>query len=80
MGDVGEAFKMLKEHRKKQRAENLENASSDGWKKHTHYHWARELNGKKLDYWPTKKKFQYDGRVMCGDVEKFIAKRESKSD
>lgn len=43
-----------------------------GWVKHTEYHWARIVGGKRLDYWPSRSKFQYDGKVQLGDVMKFI--------
>lgn len=32
-------------------------------------------NGKRLDYWPSRNKFQYNGKVMTGDVLGFIRKR-----
>lgn len=37
-----------------------------GWTKHTNYHWSRIAHGKRLDYWPTRKKWQYDGKVWRG--------------
>lgn len=80
MGDVGEAFKALRQHRKEQRESNLENAenhcSAQCWTKHTKYHWARDLNGYRLDFWPSKRKFMYKGKVMTGNVTAFINKRE----
>lgn len=43
------------------------------WTKHTPYHWQRTINGKVLDYWPTKNKFRYDnGDTQKGDVRAFI--------
>lgn len=75
MGDVGETFKALRGHVKEIRKENLNSASSDGWKKHTPYHWYRDLNGKRLDYWPSRNKFQYEGKVMTGGIDGFIKKR-----
>lgn len=48
-------------------------AEDDGqWIKHTEYHWARIVAGKRLDYWPSRSKFQYDGKVQRGNVMKFI--------
>lgn len=75
MGDMGDDFRALKEYRKKQRKNNLESANSEGWRIHTEYHWSRMLNGKRLDYWPSRNKFQYENKVMCGGVEGFIRKR-----
>jgi hypothetical protein len=37
-----------------------------GWTKHTEYHWSRIAQGKRLDYWPSRKKFQIDGKVFRG--------------
>ena len=37
-----------------------------GWTKHTEWHWSRSVNGERLDYWPSRKKFQYRGRVQRG--------------
>ena len=45
-----------------------------GWTKHTDYHWSRDVAGNRLDYWPSRKKFMHKGKVMRGDVSKFIAK------
>lgn len=51
-------------------------ASDDGrWTKHTEHHWSRQVAGKRLDYWPSRKKFQFEGRVMRGDVQIFIRKQ-----
>ncbi len=45
-----------------------------GWTKHTLYHWSRTVAGQRLDYWPSRKKWQYAGRVQRGDVQQFIRK------
>ena len=47
-----------------------------GWIKRTPYHWQRLVAGKLLDYWPSRSKFQYDGKVQRGDVVKFIKEIE----
>lgn len=41
-------------------------ADDGNWTKHTPYHWSRMINGERLDYWPSRKKFQWRGRVMRG--------------
>lgn len=51
----------------------MEEAAKAGWHFYTEYHWGKIVNGKRLDYWPSKSKFQYEGVVMQGDVDKFIA-------
>jgi hypothetical protein len=77
MGDMADSFNALKEHDKERRKKNLNAAIDDGWKKHTPYHWSRKLNGKRLDYWPSRNKFKYNDNVMCGDVAGFIRNREA---
>lgn len=79
MSDTSDDFAYLKQLNKERRDRNLKNASSEGWNLHTEYHWSRTLNGKRLDYWPSTNKFQYDGRVMTGDVNSFIRKREKSN-
>lgn len=39
-----------------------------GWTEHTPYHWSRMAQGHKLDYWPSRKKWQYRGKVRRGLV------------
>ena len=59
------------------RARFMEKAVAEddgGWTKHTEHHWSRTVAGKRLDFWPSRKKYQFNGRVMRGDVHKFIAK------
>lgn len=49
-----------------------------GWIKHTEYHWARFVNGERLDYWPSRSKFQYKGAVQRGNVLNFIKQQEQR--
>ena len=44
-----------------------------GWFKHSEFHWSRYVNGQRIDYWPSRKKFMYNNKVLLGDVMKFIA-------
>ena len=50
-----------------------ESLDDGGWTKHTMYHWSRLLNGKRLDYWPSRKKWQCNGKVQLGNVQAFMA-------
>lgn len=53
-----------------------------GWTKHTPWHWQRHVGDKLLDYWPSKRKWQFDGRVINGtdrDLVRFIAKRQTST-
>ena len=78
MGDMAEDFKALTKIIKKRKQDNLKKANPDGWKIHTPYHWSRDLNGSRLDYWPSANKFQYEGRLHVGGIEGFIKKRSAK--
>lgn len=61
------------------RAMHMEHAKAqdDGeWTKHSPYHWSRDLAGHRLDYWPSRKKFQYRGKVKRGDVFAMIRRHD----
>jgi len=82
MSDRDPIWDILKEHSKEKfdadRKKFLEQAIQDDdgkWTKHTDYHWSRMLNERRLDYWPSRKKFQYLGKVHRGDILKFIKAR-----
>ena len=77
MSDMGEVFNAMREADKERRERNLNKFDPTGWNKHTEYHYSCLLNGKRLDYWPSRNRFQYNGRVMTGDVVGFIRKREA---
>ena len=79
MGDTKDTFQYMKELNKERKERNLANASREGWHLHTEHHWSRQLQGKRLDYWPSTNKFQYDGMIMRGDVAAFIRKRENNN-
>ena len=70
-----EIYDILKQHSKSKfdadRARFLADANhpdndDGGWTKHTEYHWSRVVNSHMLDYWPSRKKWQYRGRVRRG--------------
>lgn len=48
-----------------------------GWTKHTEFHWSRMVGGHKLDFWPSRKKWQYRGKIHRGDVYQFISRKEA---
>lgn len=66
----------IKQARRDRGVRNLAAADPTGWTIHTEYHWSRTLNGKRLDYWPSRSRWQYNNRIMTGDVKRFIAKRD----
>ena len=76
MGDMREVFDAMKKRDAERRSRNLAAAVPTGWTIHTEYHWSRDLGGYRLDYWPSRNKFQWRGKVMTGDVAGFIKNRE----
>lgn len=71
---------MIKEDRKekfdsdrKRFLSDAKTADDGGWTKHTEFHWSRMVAGHKLDYWPSRKKFQYRG-----DVYRFMERKVKK--
>jgi hypothetical protein len=73
MDDDAELWQALKERAKKKFDDDRKNfmtrALSDddgGWTKHTQWHWSRTVDGQRLDYWPSRKKFQYKGTIHRG--------------
>jgi hypothetical protein len=84
MGERDPLWDALKEHSKEKfdadRARftaEAQAADDGGWTKHTAHHWSRNVAGDRLDYWPSRKKYQHRGRVMRGDVMVFIRKIEA---
>jgi hypothetical protein len=77
MGDMGDIFRGMTKADKERRYKNLEQAQESEWPwtKHTEYHWALIVDGERLDYWPTKNKFRWKGKMYYGGVEGFIRKR-----
>lgn len=54
---------------------NMAAANPAGWTQHTPYHWSRYIDGKKLDYWPSKRKWMFNGKVEVGNIDEFMSKR-----
>lgn len=49
-----------------------------GWTIHTDYHWSRMLNGHRLDYWPSRRKYRFKGKTRRGDVMKLVSTQETQ--
>lgn len=86
MDDDAEIWQALKEHAKKKFDNDRKNfmaqallSDDGGWTKHTQWHWSRIVDDQRLDYWPSRKKFQYKGTVYRGlRLMHTILKGESK--
>ncbi|MEM1088154.1 MAG: hypothetical protein AAGH90_10515 [Pseudomonadota bacterium] len=50
------------------------------WTKHNANHWSTKVAGKRLDYWPSKRKWRYDNVTHVGVsgkcVERFIEEQQ----
>lgn len=77
MGDMGDIFRDMREANRQRRERNLKRAQDSElpWMKHTDHHWSLELQGDRLDYWPSTQKFRWRGKSYQGGVEGFIRKR-----
>lgn len=76
-----DALKQFKKEKfDEDRARFLKSANENndgGWTIHTDYHWSRMVAGSRLDYWPSRNKFQYKGKVQRGNVISFIKRQEA---
>lgn len=89
MADMGDHFRDIREMRSQMRRKRTEEAGislapstpgGEGWTRHTPHHYSRTLAGKRLDYWPSTNRWQWDGRIIRGaprDLNSFIRNRES---
>lgn len=85
MTDRDPVWNALKEHAKTKfdadRARFMAQAKATddgGWTKHTEHHWSRTVRGERLDYWPSRKKYQYQGKVQRGDVMRVVRDQDVK--
>lgn len=85
MADRDPFWDALKAHKKEKFAADRASfkaqaeAGDDGkWTKHTEFHWSRTVAGHRLDYWPSRRKYQYLGKVRRGDVLKVIREIEER--
>jgi hypothetical protein len=79
MGDMGDYWRDVREAAQQHRAEQHEKnrlATKDiDWREHTPWHWSADINGERLDFWPSKNKWMFRGKVSTGDVLEFIRAR-----
>jgi len=79
MGDMGELFNAQRAATKAHRAKMLAKANTEGWTKHASWHYSREFNGKRMDWWPSGGKAQYAGKMVYGhrQVNALISKLQA---
>lgn len=81
MGDMGDLFNAHREYDRERREHNLARAEeerTEEWRVHSPYHWARLLQGKRLDYWPSRNKWRWKDRTYTGDITGFIRNRTNE--
>lgn len=66
MGDMGELFNAWREEKRRHRAEMLAKADTEGWTRHTEWHYSRVFNGKRVDWWPSRGKAMVAGKMVYG--------------
>lgn len=80
--EIGEAWQMMREEDRKRRYARVDTASKTydkaNWVEHTTFHWGRYVKGKKLDFWPSKDKWMWEGNVYTGGLEDFLIKNGEK--
>lgn len=78
--DVFRAMKQARKERSSARRDDWEamfnRGDLPGWTRFTETHYRYVLNDRPLDYWPGKKKWQYEGKIHTGDVIPFIDRRK----
>lgn len=75
-----EVFEELRAERKRKRAARRAAFNpGEGWKRCNDSHWQYNLLGDLLNYWPGPMKWQWRGKMMTGEVEKFIQNREKEA-
>lgn len=53
-------------------AARLEAADPTGWSRHTLYHWYRDVNGERIDYWPSTETYQFRKKVFKGSCPNHV--------
>jgi hypothetical protein len=66
MGDMGELFNAMRDSTKAHRAEMLAKANTEGWTRHTAWHYSRAFGAQRMDWWPSGGKAMFDGRMIYG--------------
>lgn len=69
MGDMGDLFNSMKTQKKEHRAKMLTQANTVGWTRHTEYHYSRDFNGKRMNWWPSAGKAQLNGKMIYGHIK-----------
>lgn len=80
---MGAMFKALRNYHKSRRSNNLNNFEGHARKeieeelgikfvKHTEFHYGTVLQGCKLEFWPSSKKWRWKNHTYYGDFQSFV--------
>ena len=73
-----EDFADIKAYSKEQydlrRKQALEEADPTGWTQHTQWHWSRQVEGERIDYWPSKRKWRFRNHTYYGMLDRLKLK------
>lgn len=83
---MGDMFREMREEKQARRHANLVEAEQsleadrDMWTQHNSHHYSLMLQGKKLQYWPSANRWNWNGKSFTGkyhDLKAFIRNRQS---
>lgn len=76
MSEMGEDFRAMREETRKHRQKMLAQANTEGWTRHTEWHFSRVINGDRIEWWPSGGKAKIKGRMVYGHrkVNSMLAK------
>jgi hypothetical protein len=77
---MGDIFNGMKATTQRHRADMLAKANTDGWTRHTEWHFSRTFGGKRMEWWPSGGKAKYGNRMVYGhrNVNDLIARIKAK--
>lgn len=66
MSEVGEIYRAMREAERAERAARLAATDTTGWTRHSEHHFSRMVRGRRLSWWPSTQKAQYNGKMFYG--------------
>lgn len=75
--DEGDLWRGIKRWQAAKRVSNLETnlafmGMQGGWTKHSEYHYSRHIGKHKLNYWPSRNKWQWGAAVFTGTFDNLV--------
>ena len=63
---MGEIFKFHKQIQDQNKIFRLSIANTEGWERHSDYHFSRIIKGKRVDWWPSTGTIIYNSKRQYG--------------